>query len=154
MTGALFGAPFNFCLHYIIGLFCKKIYLKTIKASLLFAVAWLLMITTLLCIPGSKLPKINWDDKIWLDKWVHIFLFLLLVLLWCRAYSSKGRKPGVRKIFLTITILSIIYGVGMEIIQHYFIPFRSFDYGDIIADCLGSMAGYFNSVNRFPKKLT
>ena len=147
------GLLLNFCLHYIIGLFCKKIYLKTFKVWILFAAVWLLIVTTLHCVPGSKLPKIGWPDKILLDKWIHFFLFLLLVFLWCRVFLNKISKAGARKIFLTITILSIIYGVGMEIIQHYFIPLRSFDYGDIIADCMGSMAGYFISVNRFLKKL-
>jgi VanZ family protein len=45
----------------------------------------------------------------------------------------------------------MIYGIGMEIVQHYFVPLRSFDYGDMIADGLGSTAGYFISANRFLK---
>jgi VanZ family protein len=122
--------------------------LKTFKASILVAVAWLALITILLCIPGSRLPKINWEDKILLDKWVHFFLFLILVLLWC-TYFTGGSKVKVKEIFLKITILSMIYGIGMEIVQHYFIPLRSFSYGDIIADGLGSVAGYFISVKRF-----
>jgi len=128
--------------------------LKTFKASFLFALTWLLMVTILLCIPGSTLPKINWHDKIWLDKWVHFFLFLILVLFWCRAYLIKRSKINVKKIFFTITFLSVIYGIGMEIVQHYFVPFRSFDYGDMIADALGSVAGYFFSINRFRKNNT
>jgi VanZ family protein len=74
-----------------------------------------------------------------------------LVLLWSRVSLSTRTKVGVKKIFLTVTILSMIYGIGMEIVQHYFIPLRSFDYGDMIADGLGSTAGYFISANRFPK---
>jgi len=38
------------------------------------------------------------------------------------------------------------YGIVMEIVQHYFIPFRSFDIGDMIADSIGAIAGYFISV--------
>jgi len=124
--------------------------LKILKGSLLLAVVWLVLVTTLLCIPGSSLPKINWEDKILLDKWVHFFLFLILVMLWCAYF--KGSKVKFREIFLRITILSMIYGIGMEVVQHYFIPLRSFAYGDIIADGLGSVAGYFISVNRFVKK--
>ena len=146
------GPLFYFCTHYIIALFCKKIYLKTNKVSFLLAVAWLLIVTALHCIPGSKLPKISWQDKILLDKWIHFFLFLLLVFLWNRAFLNKRSKVDVKKIFLTITILSMLYGIGMEIVQHYFIPLRSFDYGDMIADGLGSVAGYFFAVSRFIKK--
>jgi VanZ family protein len=53
---------------------------------------------------------------------------------------------------MMLTILSMIYGIGMETVQHYFIPLRSFAYGDIIADGLGSVAGYFVSVKRLAKK--
>ena len=151
MTGALFGAPFLFQLHFIISYFARNYYLKILKTATLIAVAWLLFVTTLLCTPGSKLPKISWDDKILLDKWVHIFLFLVLVFLWCRIFLRRPSRINIQKIFLTITILSVIYGIGMEVIQHYFIPFRSFDYGDMIADALGSIAGYFISLNRFLK---
>ncbi len=36
----------------------------------------------------------------------------------------------------------------MEIIQHYFIPLRSFDVGDIIADAIGAVAGYFIAIRQ------
>lgn len=74
----------------------------------------------------------------------------MLVLLWC-GYFIKGSKVKGKEIFVKITILSIIYGIGMEVVQHYFIPYRSFAYGDIIADGLGSVAGYFISAKRFEK---
>ena len=61
-------------------------------------------------------------------------------------------RTDLKKIFTTILILSVIYGVFMEILQHYLIPFRSFDYGDMIADAIGSVAGYFVSVRHFIKK--
>jgi hypothetical protein len=37
----------------------------------------------------------------------------------------------------------------MEIVQKYFIPFRSFEPMDIIADGVGCVAGYFFSVKKF-----
>jgi VanZ family protein len=126
--------------------------LKPFITATLVAVAWLLFVTILLCTPGSRLPKISWNDKILLDKWAHIFLFLVLVVLWCRIFLSRKSKINNTKIFIAITILSVIYGIGMEVIQHYFIPFRSFDYGDMVADAIGSAVGYFISVNRFLKK--
>ena len=43
----------------------------------------------------------------------------------------------------------IVYGIAMEIVQKYFIPFRSFDLGDIIADGIGCAAGYFFAIKRF-----
>jgi VanZ family protein len=46
-------------------------------------------------------------------------------------------------------ITGIVYGIAMEIVQKYFIPFRSFDLGDIIADGIGCVAGYFFAIKRF-----
>ena len=58
----------------------------------------------------------------------------------------------MKNIFLFIAVLSLIYGIGMEIVQKYFIPFRSFDAADIIADGIGCMLGYFISTRKFLKK--
>ena len=147
MTGALFGAPF------LIIVFCKHIVLYWEKNYVLkksgLAIGWLLFVTLLLCIPGTQFPKITWQNKIWLDKWIHVFLFLVLVLLWCRTFLNKVPHPDLKKKFISITVISILYGAGMEIVQHYLIPFRSFDYGDMIADTAGAGAGYFISLKRF-----
>jgi VanZ family protein len=126
--------------------------LKKSLFAVLPAVVWLLLVTILYCTPGSKFPKINWQDKIFLDKWIHLFLFLVLVLLWCRAYFSRGMQPDLKRIFITITILAVVYGILMELVQHFFIPLRSFDYGDIMANALGSTAAYLISFRRFIKK--
>ncbi|HJS55969.1 MAG TPA: VanZ family protein [Chitinophagaceae bacterium] len=130
--------------------------MKKTTISFVLPVFWLLVVTVLYCIPGTKFPKIDWQAKIWLDKWVHVGLFLLLVISWCWA-SSGGRRitnRPLKKIFVTITILTIFYGICMEIIQHYFIPFRSFDYKDILANAAGSLIGYFISVKRYASKFS
>jgi len=124
--------------------------LKKNVPAIIFAVIWLLLVTSLLCIPGTRLPKITWEDKVWLDKWVHIFLFMILVILWSKAYShKKNTNSGGRKIFFEIMIVGCFYGIAMEIVQKYFIPFRSFDVGDIIADAIGSVVGYLFSIKKF-----
>ena len=125
-------------------IYLKKISLK--RSTIIFlAISWLLVVTVLLCMPGSEFPTISWLNKIWFDKWVHIGLFLVLVAVWCRVYVNK-------KTFLRISLVALLYGAAMELVQHYFIPFRSFDAGDIIADGIGCAAGYFIAVKYFLKK--
>jgi VanZ family protein len=127
----------------------KKSALKKNVSSIVFAVIWFLLVTTLLCIPGTRLPKITWQDKIWLDKWVHIFLFMILVILWSKLYShKKNTQSASRKIFFKIMVVGCFYGIAMEFVQKYFIPFRSFDLGDIIADGVGCLAGFFYSIKK------
>ena len=131
----------------------KKSALKKNVTTIAFAVIWLLIITTLLCIPGTELPRITWEDKIWLDKWIHVFLFMILVILWNKAYSGKkSMHLNTRKMFFQIMIVGFVYGILMELVQKYFIPYRSFDVTDILADGLGCFIGYIISVKRFVKR--
>jgi VanZ family protein len=116
------------------------------------AVLWLVIVTTLLCIPGTELPKIKWENKIWLDKWVHVFLFMVLVILWNKAYSGKKDiQNNTRKIFFQIMLFGLLYGILMEVVQEYFILNRSFDPMDILADGVGCFIGYLISAKRFAK---
>ncbi|HEY0434756.1 MAG TPA: VanZ family protein, partial [Chitinophagaceae bacterium] len=92
---------------------------------------WLAVTTVLLCLPGSVLPKAGWFDKIWLDKFIHIGLFGTLCWLCCRtAWLFSKNKSS----FLAAVVLCIVYGAVMEFVQKYFIPNRSFEIKDIIAD--------------------
>ena len=130
----------------------KKSALKKNLLTIVFAIIWLLIITTLLCMPGTKFPKITWQDKIWLDKWIHLFLFMVLVILWSKAYSHKKSIRGDnRKIFFQIMITGFFYGIVMELVQKYFIPLRSFDLVDMLADGVGCFIGYLISIKRFVK---
>ena len=133
-------------------LYSEKIPLKKNVSTIIFATIWLLLITTLLCIPGTKFPKATWEDKIWLDKWIHVFLFMVLVILWSKAYSDKKNiRNNTRKIFFQIMILGFLYGILMEIVQEYFILNRSFERIDILADGTGCFIGYLISIKRFLK---
>jgi VanZ family protein len=118
--------------------------------SLFFALSWLIVTTTLLCLPGSAFPQENWFGKIWLDKWIHIFLFGGLVFCWCRAAGSFSNRT--QKLFMEIALYFILYGVAMELVQKYFIPNRSFDLKDITADTVGCAVGLFFSVRVYIKK--
>jgi VanZ family protein len=130
----------------------KKSALKKNISTIVFAIIWLLIITTLLCIPGTELPKIKWDNKIWLDKWIHVFLFMMLVIQWSKVYAGKNNMlVNIRRVFFQIMLLGILYGTLMELVQKYFIPYRSFDLVDIIADAAGCLVGYFISIKRFVK---
>lgn len=104
--------------------------------KLLLAIIALIFFSVLFCLPGSSIPKDDWLDKIWADKWVHIGIFSVLVFLWSRALEFTSYRP------LAIVILvAMLYGFTVEIVQDQFIPNRSFDYGDLAADLIGSLLG-------------
>jgi VanZ family protein len=77
---------------------------------------------------------------------------MVLVIVWNKVYSDKkNSQNNIRKIFFQIMIIGFLYGIAMELVQKYFIPLRSFDIGDILADGIGSFTGYLISIKRFVK---
>ncbi len=140
-------------LHKSVYLLLKHYFLKEIKSSLLLAIAWFIGSTVLLTLPGSSFPKENWLDKLWVDKWVHIAMFAIMVTLWCRVIlKKKFRSASLITNFIFVTLLCLAYGIGMEFIQKYFIPNRSFEVGDIAADAGGCILGAIFSISRYIKK--
>ncbi len=114
----------------------KKISLKLfIPAIIWFAISF-----WLLTIPGTALPQISWFDQYQGDKAVHIFMFGLL----CFLFSFPLKKSILRnKWIIIIAILGLMYGIAMEFVQKYFIPFRSCDVDDMIADGIGCLLGWW-----------
>ena len=105
------------------------------RMRLLAALIYLFFISVLFFLPGSVLPEENWLSKIYFDKWVHIGLFAVLLVLWL--WVLDPGKIGVRRLLLA----AAAYGIVVELIQYQFIPNRSFDMFDWVADMTGSFAG-------------
>ena len=107
--------------------------------------------TVLLTLPGSALPREDWLDKVYFDKWVHIFLFAIMTWLGCLSVMAASVPQKWNSGFLWVAIACLLYGIVMEFVQDYWIPRRSFDLGDIVADGAGSWGGWFFSAKRYIK---
>jgi VanZ family protein len=80
-------------------------------------------------------------------------MFSIMVLSWCWAIHKKPAFANrLKKVFAGIALACLAYGIVMEFIQHYFIPYRGFDYGDIVADAAGCGLGLVFSTGRYIKK--
>lgn len=106
-----------------------------------------------MCLPGQVFPKENWLSKIYFDKIVHVGMFAGLVFFWC-GFIKKNEKifTAMQQIFVWIALGGCVYGIVMEFVQKYFIPNRSFDIVDILADTIGSIAGLVVATKLFAKK--
>ena len=58
----------------------------------------------------------------------------------------------MQQLFVWIALGGGVYGVIMEYVQKYFIPNRSFDIGDILADAIGSIAGLVVATKVYTKR--
>ncbi len=112
----------------------------------IIVILWTVFISVLFCLPGAALPKADWLSDIYFDKWVHIGFFTVLIFLW-----SWFLEAGKFSIFIATIAAAILYGLVVELVQHYFILNRSFDLGDLVADTVGALLGLFGW-KRFIKK--
>jgi len=109
--------------------------IKTWRGSKALAITWIILMSILFFLPGSAFPKEGWLDEIFFDKWVHFGLFAVLLFLW------RFQFPKTAGYDYVLIALAAIYGLGVEVIQHYWIPNRSFDLFDVVADTIGGVAG-------------
>lgn len=112
--------------------FCKQIYGPFL---------WTILTLVLLCLPGDSVPGKSLFKVPHLDKIAHIILFGGLVVSW-GLYSFLRNRTSI-KVMLWICAGSIFLGIAMEFVQVNFIPLRSFDGGDIVADIVGSVVGCY-----------
>ena len=116
------------------------------------ALLWFVLCCVLFTLPGSAFPKEDWLDLIWFDKWVHIGLISILVLLPCFGRRFSTRQSLTLTYILLFVLLGSLYGVVMEYVQLYFVANRSFDGGDIVADIIGALLGGAFAYWRWGKK--
>ena len=102
------------------------------------ALVWLIIMSVLFFLPGSALPKEHWLDAIHFDKWVHVGLFAVLVFLWRSSFNQEFKNYN-----WMLLLSALLYGLAVEFIQKYWVPNRSFDLYDVLADSIGSVVGLF-----------
>ena len=107
------------------------------------------MTFVLLVLPGSDIPKASFFDLIYFDKWVHIGMFGILMLLW----SYPFFKTNIASVypFIIIAACVILYGIIMEFVQKFFAFDRSFDLFDILADSVGCLLAFWLLAHRLKK---
>ena len=115
-------------------------------SSFYLPVTFLIVTFILLVIPGNEFPKAKVFDIPGLDKIVHTGIFFLLVYLFCRPFKYQSIDAAKKKaVFIEIALYAFVYGVIMEFVQKFFVPFRSFELADIMVDGLGALIGFLFS---------
>ena len=115
-----------------------------------YPIIWALFILALSTGRTPNLPETNLFEP---DKLAHLFVYGVLVYLALRAYKSV--KELTLRIIIVIVASSTLYGLLMELLQKTFFPYRYFEWGDVVANAVGSILGwiiflYFN--REFSKK--
>jgi len=83
----------------------------------------------------EQLPDFNYSDKL-----LHVGAYAVLSALFFRAI--RAGKPSSKTVYtiMLCVVFTTLYGVSDEVHQH-FVPSRSADMMDVMADFIGSVLG-------------
>ena len=113
-----------------------KNYILLFKFSLIWA---LLILIACTC-------RVQTDSGIdldipFLDKVVHFVMYLILGVLFTFEFRRITPKYFYKHLY-KLLIICVVYGIFIEVVQ-YFLPWRGFEFADMIADGLGAAAGIY-----------
>jgi len=95
------------------------------------------LVTYFFLMPTSGLPKVGISG---FDKVAHVLLFFLLTFLWLLFFELRNKK--MRWFFvLGFTLVLLVYGILIEVVQELFTPSRTADAYDVFADMIGVGCG-------------
>jgi VanZ family protein len=102
---------------------------------------WAFLILILCSLPGSEIPEVPFlfDE---FDKVVHFILYFVLAALLYRGLVNQNKYKLANQIILfMVFVICAFYGGIIELYQGFFIPERSADFYDFIADVAGCFFG-------------
>ena len=124
--------------------------------TLVWVIFEFVLIFILLSMPSNGEPGKGWISFIlelpYADKVIHVGLFGSLVLSIFSHFEqySNISFQSTRTKALSL-IVCILFGIGMEFYQKYFVPTRGFEVGDMLADAIGALLAlpFFNMVKHY-----
>ncbi len=113
------------------------------KLHIFFYYWFPILIYCLLIFIQSSYPSIKSVPELpYIDKVLHFFAYALLGALFLRAFKTTRIKNKLKLVLILSVLLSSLYGISDEIHQ-YFVPYRSADHTDVLADMLGGIMGVY-----------
>ncbi|WP_345158725.1 VanZ family protein [Pontibacter saemangeumensis] len=102
--------------------------------------AAVILLTTLL--PSSSMPAVSVWELFSFDSFAHAFLFSVLTFLMIVGLAKQFTFPRLRHYTIRYSLfLSTMFGISIELMQHYFIPGRQGDIIDVLANTIGCLLG-------------
>ncbi|MBL0138543.1 MAG: VanZ family protein [Bacteroidetes bacterium] len=104
--------------------------------------AWAIFILIICGIPGDKIPEMTFWQWLKPDKIVHLLIFGLLCFLMIRSFLALNTGSFFYKNAKMLSLLlTIFYGILIEILQATVFIHRSGDIRDAIANSIGAFVG-------------
>ena len=102
--------------------------------------AAVIMVTTLL--PSSSMPSLSIWELFSFDSFAHAFLFAVLTYLMIVGLKKQYTFPRLKHYAIrTSFFVSSLFGISIELMQHFYIPGRQGDIIDVLSNTIGCLIG-------------
>lgn len=101
----------------------------------LLAISWSGLILISCLVQSSDIPQINIPN---LDKAVHAFFHFVFTSLWFLFFKNQLKSTTISKPLSIAFGFSVLFGIGIEILQALFTTTRSADVFDVVANITGA----------------
>ena len=118
---------------------------------LIAALSWTVFTTVLCLVSFGDLPTVNVSG---VDKYVHATFHFVFVVLWY--FYMADKNVAVVKTLARVVIMSLVFGILLEIAQGLFTATRQPDAKDVAANTAGALIAMFVLLawNRFTQRDT
>lgn len=112
------------------------------------ALFWTGFILFLCLIKSSDFPLVHIKN---IDKVVHAFLHFVFTTLWFLFFKKKFFNLSTMRLLVCSLFGSLIFGISIELMQHYFTTTRSADVVDVLANFTGALLAVITilAVNKY-----
>ena len=119
------------------------------KNAIWIAFVWTFIILYLSLKSTIDTPKFSFPNE---DKIVHFTFYFGFVILWFRYLVFRNNALLNNKIALVM--ISIFFGIAIELAQKYFTTTRHADFLDVVANSTGTLFGIFVATRFFKESKT
>lgn len=101
--------------------------------------SWAGIIVYLCLIRISEMPALTIP---YVDKFLHAFFYLVFSLLWFYALRFNSRKQNRTQLLIKVFLLSLLFGIAIELFQTFLTTYRSGDIIDVLANTSGTLLAF------------
>ena len=101
----------------------------------LVALLWTGLIVFFCLIKSSQIPVVKITN---IDKIVHSFFYFMFILLWFLFFKKQLNSSDILKPLVILFVISVFFGITIEILQTLFTTTRKGDLFDVLANLVGA----------------
>lgn len=107
-----------------------------------FTLLWAAVILVLTLLPSSSMPTLSAWDFFSFDSFAHAFMFAVLTYLMTVGLKKQYTFPQLQLYAIrTAFFVSSMFGIAIELLQHFFIAGRQGDIVDVFSNTIGCVLG-------------